>query len=193
MCPGWGLGEGNGTRQLFCSWRTFPGIPAPPAQTLRLVNKSPFEAPQAFFKPLLVCRTAFLRARTQFPVTLLAFPEPNLLIIKFQVCRPADCKNSWSYAPRVFKAKCRDSPCLAYVALMSVSFLSWLLWCPSLPWMIPQVPLCPDLVCPSYLLGCGLFSPFSCRESVLVVFGFFSGLFILMWLLSSWIKGTRWA
>lgn len=90
-CPGsWrcvhvsrlGAGRGKWHPPALLFLENFPRDPAPPAQTLRLVNKSPFEAPQAFFKPLLVCRTAFLRARTQFPVTLLAFPEPNLLIYK---------------------------------------------------------------------------------------------------------------
>ena len=29
----WGAGEGNGTCHLFCSWRSLPKIPAPPAHT----------------------------------------------------------------------------------------------------------------------------------------------------------------
>lgn len=46
------------------------------------------------------------------------------------------------------------------------------------------------LLYPSYPFWCGLFSIFSCRESVLVVVGSFLGLFTLMWVLAnvSWDK-----
>ena len=42
---GWGVGEAGGTCQPFCSWRSLPKIPAPPAHTLRLVSTSPFHIP----------------------------------------------------------------------------------------------------------------------------------------------------
>ena len=38
---GWGIGKGNSTCQLFCSWRSLPRISAPPAHALRLAKKSP--------------------------------------------------------------------------------------------------------------------------------------------------------
>ena len=50
---GW-VGEENGTHQLFCSQRGLPKILAPPAHTLRLVNKSPSHIPQVLFKLLVL-------------------------------------------------------------------------------------------------------------------------------------------
>lgn len=47
------VGNGNGDRQLFCSWRSLLKIPASLAQVLKSVNKSPFCIPQAYFEPLL--------------------------------------------------------------------------------------------------------------------------------------------
>lgn len=51
----------------------------------------------------------------------------------------------------------------------------------------------PTCLHPSYPLQCGLFSTLSSGESVLPAFGSFSRLFILMWVLARWIRGTRWA
>lgn len=52
---GWGSKKGRGTCQLFCSWRSILRISVPPAQALRLVNRSPSCLHQAFFNLLLLC------------------------------------------------------------------------------------------------------------------------------------------
>ena len=73
--------------------RSFPKIPAPPTQVVRLLNKFLFHKPLAFFKLLLLCCISAglfvvlslqgpLRARAQFSIALLSFPEPSLLIFK---------------------------------------------------------------------------------------------------------------
>lgn len=57
------------------------------------------------FKLLLLC---FILAWLFAMLSPLAFPEPELspLIFKVLVVSLVGCKNSWSYAPQVFKVKC---------------------------------------------------------------------------------------
>lgn len=52
---GWRAEEGDGTCQLFCSWKSLLRIPGPPAQALRLVYRSPSHTSQVFFKLLFLC------------------------------------------------------------------------------------------------------------------------------------------
>ena len=52
---------------------------------------------------------------------------------------------------------------------------------PSCRWFCRSIWL-PTCLCPPYPLHCGLFSAFSCGESILLVFGSFSGLSTLMWI-----------
>lgn len=47
----------DGTCQHSQSWRNFQQIPAPPAHTLKLANKSPSCIPLTLFKLLPLCRT----------------------------------------------------------------------------------------------------------------------------------------
>ena len=84
---GWGW-EGNGTCQLFCSWRSLPKIPGPPAYALRLIDKSSC-IPQAFFKLLLLCYISaglfivlFIGKDLIFSCPP-ALPEPSCSSVKF--------------------------------------------------------------------------------------------------------------
>lgn len=70
----------------------------------------------------------------------------------------------------------------------SASFPSLCLQCSS---TIPQVCLGPDHISALATLFDMASSTFSYGESVLPVFETFSGLFILMWVLPSYIHGTR--
>lgn len=67
MCPCiWaGVGREKWHCQLFCCCRSFPAIPASPAYTVRLVNKSTSHIPLASFKLLLcaVSQRGFLLCR----------------------------------------------------------------------------------------------------------------------------------
>ena len=47
-------GEGNGTHQLFCFWRSLLKIPALPAHT-KISKQIPSHILQVFFKLLLLC------------------------------------------------------------------------------------------------------------------------------------------
>jgi len=75
MYSGWGVGEGNGTCQLFCSWRSLPKIPALPTHTLILVYKYPSPIPQVFFKLLFLC---YISAELFVVWSLLRVGTPNL-------------------------------------------------------------------------------------------------------------------
>ena len=73
---GWWGGEGNGARQVLCSWRSLLKIPAPPARAVRLVNKSPPVYPRRFSNCCFCavsqqgCVLGFLRMGTGFPAVL---------------------------------------------------------------------------------------------------------------------------
>lgn len=55
VCLCWEVGQGNGTCQLLCSWRSLPKISVPLEHTLSWVNNFPSHRPQMFFKLLFLC------------------------------------------------------------------------------------------------------------------------------------------
>ena len=142
------------------------------------------------------CYAVFLRVGLRL---ILASQSPAHRFSKCQVLSPTNCKNSQNSATLVFKAKCyRDassqsrSPYLGDLVLRACTF----------PPSESSVSLPPTDSSPgtftswshlhlSYPLWCGLFSIFSCGESALPIFRLFSGLFTLMWVLSSCIHGTK--
>lgn len=91
-----GQGREMAPCRIFSSWRSLPLIPAPPAQALRLVRKSPSCIPQACFQtaasmlPLhrVVCRAVSLRTRIHFPLARKAHPESSPLISEVPCVKP---------------------------------------------------------------------------------------------------------
>ena len=143
MCLDWGAGEGNGTCQLFYSWRSLPVIPVPITCALRLVNKSPSYLSQEFFKLLLLCcicegpffcATSF-RARALFPLVLPVLPELSLLIFKakYHVHIPP-ALGAWLWRSVSLPFPCPWYPSLLWIvlwvclALTALPFLSSSVW-----------------------------------------------------------------
>lgn len=99
----WQVGEGNGTSQLFCSWRSPSWKLFLPGNTLRWVINSPSPTCQhrhssnCCFHALslqVVCCAVFLRVETQFPITLPALLKPKTDLLLFEV---PGFKSHWSW------------------------------------------------------------------------------------------------
>lgn len=91
-CLGWGVEEGNGIWQFFCSQRSLLKIPALPEHVLRVVNKLPSSisvffqtAASMLYLRVHVCCAVSLKVGTQFLTALLLSQSGVCLFLKFQV------------------------------------------------------------------------------------------------------------
>lgn len=100
---GWWAVKRNHRSQLFCFLRTLLKIPAPPAQGLTLVNKSPFCRPPGTFQTVLSVLYpsgcwlyCLFMGRDSVSHLLPALPEQIPLILKLLMLSRSDYKNSQS-------------------------------------------------------------------------------------------------
>ena len=145
-----------------------------------------------------VCCAVSLRVGTPFPLALLTLPKLSPLIffkilgVKLLIVRICQITPLCFFKAKYYGDL--SSPCK-----FSVPGVSGMKVC-SPPLSISIASLSPAdslkgpfssqlCLCLSYSLQCGLFSTFSCGESVLEGFGLFSGLFTVMWMLCICICG----
>ena len=92
-----GVGEGNGTLQLFGSWRSLLKIPASPAYVLRFINDSCPGIFQTAVSNLYLhgalSYTVSFQARTGLSFLLLSLRAKPADFLKFQLLISTDCKN----------------------------------------------------------------------------------------------------
>lgn len=206
MYLGWGMRKGNSASPFFCSWRSLPKISVSSIHALRLVKKISFMYTPGVFQTAAsmlylrgtVCSAVFIRVGILFPIALWLSQSLASWFLKFQVLNCTDYKNLQSEAPLVFKAKSyRDSFSQCGSPIPGVLVWALLLFLlhtcggpPSHDSLVGQLGSQPCLY-PSYSFQRGLSSMCSCGESVLQVFGSFSGWITLMWVLLSCICGMR--
>lgn len=165
-----------------------------------IIKQTPYHVWQAFFKLLLLCFISwdcllycFFKGRDSVFSYISPLPETSHWYLKFQVLSSVDHKNSWNSAPMVFKANCYGD-LFSLCELPSVQiYFSLSIPAASLQWTLPQVCLVPYHISafPTYLMWLTS-SLYLAEKFILSVFGLFSGLFALMWMLSSWISGRKW-
>lgn len=181
-------------------------LPRDPCSTLRLVNKSPYRIPEAFFKLLFLCFTSeglFFVVSLQNGDLVSSYPpaSPRAKPLNFKVpgIKHQMILSTCKIWPLCFRAKCyRDS---SFWCKFPMQGLVGVRVCPPPPLPIPLVSLWPTnnptspfssrLFLYSCPLPCGLFCTFSYGRAVLPIFGLFSRLFTLIQFLSSGIVGTQ--
>jgi len=195
LCLCWGVEEGNGGQPAPLFQRGIAVSSVSQGHAPRRANNVPVVCPRHssdhYFHavcPWIVC----LPSLQEQHITLWA-PSEACWPLKLQTLCPTGSKNSWSSAPLIFQANGYGENVLLVYSPVCFSFSCPSLW-PHLPLLLSTCNLIclfpkPGLYA-SYFLQCDSSLPLAV-EFVLSVFGSISGVFRMIWWLSSGVHGMR--